>query len=88
MAEHLVEIDHAYKNRDMALSPHPFGALPTGAIVVLLDTLCDLFRGLLEAQDQGEDLCGLLHRGVIRPDNEAFEGRHGPAGVRQVRVRI
>ena len=87
-AAHLVEIDHAYKNRDMALLPHPFGDLPTGATVVMLDPLCDVVRGLLEAQDEGEDLCGLLHRGVIRPDNEALEGRHGPAGVRQVRVRI
>ncbi|WP_375594632.1 hypothetical protein ABWI00_21705 [Algihabitans albus] len=87
-AAHLVEIDHAYKNRDMALLPHPFGELPAGATVVLLDPLCDIVCSLLEAQDEGEDLCGLFHRGLIRPDNEALEGRHGPAGVRQVRVRI
>ena len=87
-ATHLFEIDHAYKNRDMALLPHPFGELPAGATVVLLDPLCDIVCSLLEAQDEGEDLCGLFHRGLIRPDNEALEGRHGPAGVRQVRVRI
>ena len=87
-ATHLLEIDHAYKNRDMALLPHPFGELPAGATVVLLDPLCDIVCSLLEAQDEGEDLCGLFHRGLIRPDNEALEGRHGPAGVRQVRVRI
>ena len=87
-ASHLVEIDQAYKNADMPLLPHPFGRLPAGATVLLLDPLCDLVRGLIEAQGEGENICDLLHRGVIRPDNEALEGRHGPAGVRQVRVRI
>ncbi|WP_375594633.1 hypothetical protein ABWI00_21710 [Algihabitans albus] len=87
-ASHLVEIDQAYKNADMPLLPHPFGGLPAGATVLLLDPLCDLVCGLIEAQGEGENICDLLHRGVIRPDNEALEGRHGPAGVRQVRVRI
>lgn len=49
----LEEITHALKNKDMGLIPHPFGDLPSGHHVVLLDTMDDKIRRLCDFQNAG-----------------------------------
>lgn len=82
----LVQIDQARKQADMPLIPHPFDAQP-GDAVVLLDPMDELVAALLEAQEEGEDVIGMLAEGrLIRPDNDPLP-RKGPPGVLQCRIR-
>lgn len=49
------EITHKIKNADMGLIPHPFGDVPEGHHVVLLDPMDDKIRRIIEYQNAGGD---------------------------------
>lgn len=84
------EITQAIKNADMALIPHPFGAVPPGHTVVLLNPMDDRLPGLIEYQNAGggSEIQDALISGKIYADNTALEGRKGPPGVMQARLRF
>ncbi len=84
------KITQAIKNADMDLIPHPFGAVPPGHTVVLLDPMDDRLPGLIEYQNAGggEDIINAIRSGKIYADNEALQGRRGPAGVMQAGLRF
>lgn len=74
------EITHAIKNADMSLIPHPFGDVPDGHTVVLLDPMDDRVACLIDCQNAGVDFTPELAAGKFRVDNEALS-RCGPPGV-------
>jgi hypothetical protein len=86
-ADHLgwdvVEVDFALKRQDMDIVPHPFCSAEPGDTVVLLDPMDTFLIQLLDAQNDGEDIAGLLYEQRIRLDNEPLR-RAGPKGVTQV----
>lgn len=64
------EITHDVKNADMGLIPHPFGEVPDGHTVVLLDPMSDLTQRMIEYQNSGGDeLSEAIHKGHIKIDN-------------------
>lgn len=85
----LVEIDTAYKQRDMARHPGPWVEhRPEGTRVVMLDPVGEVTWQLLEWHEAAEDesVATLLHEGHLRLDNEGLN-RATPPGVRAVGVR-
>lgn len=74
------EITNNVKNADMALIPHPFGEIPEGCTVVLIDPMEDKVRRMMEYQNSGGDLSEQLTSGKIIIDNEKIK-RKGPKGV-------
>ena len=78
----LQEITHEIKNADMALIPHPFGNVPDGHTVVLIDPMDDKIAALIEYQNAGggSDISDALSRGLIKADNKSIN-RKGPNGV-------
>lgn len=97
----LVEVDQALKNADMDLVPHPFGTIPDGQRVVLIDPCCELMAQLADMHDAVTDQNGLsadphgfdysppgflLYHDYIRLDNAPFKGRT-PKGVQTVTPR-
>lgn len=79
----LTEITHARKNKDMSVIPHPFNGAK--GRVVLLDTMDEKVRRLIEAQNAGEDITSAFHSGLLYADNEPLE-RKGPEGIMQSRL--
>ena len=76
----LQEITHDIKNADMKLIPHPFGEIPEGHHVVLLDPMDDKIRRTIEYQNQGGvDWAEALFSGKIQIGDECK--RCGPKGV-------
>lgn len=76
----LQEITHDIKNADMGLIPHPFGEIPEGHHVVLLDPMDDKIRRTIEYQNQGGiDWVEALRNGKIQIGDECK--RCGPKGV-------
>lgn len=74
------EITHAIKNADMDLIPHPFGVVPAGHHVVLLDPMDDKIRRTIEYQNQGGvDWTDALFNGKIEIGDDCK--RCGPKGV-------
>ena len=86
----LQEITQAMKNADIGLIPHPFGAVPTGYTVVMIDPMDDRMPGLIEYQNAGgsDDIISALLSGKIYADNTPLERRKGPSGVIQVGLRF
>lgn len=84
------EITQAIKNADMGLIPHPFGVVPPGHTVVLLNPMDNRLKDLIEYQNAGaaDDVLSALLSGKIYADNVALEGRKGPPGVMQARLRF
>lgn len=76
----LQEITHDIKNADMKLIPHPFGEIPEGHHVVLLDPMDDKIRRTIEYQNQGgTDWTEALFNGKIEIGDSCK--RCGPKGV-------
>lgn len=68
------EITHDIKNADMGLIPHPFGTIPKGHKVVLLDPMSDKIRRLIDYQNAGgDDVLKSLKEGYITIDNETVK---------------
>lgn len=78
----LEEITHEIKNRDMALIPHPFGEIPEGHTVVMLDPMDEKIRRMIDYQNMGgsEEIIGAIQDGKIEIDNSKCK-RCGPKGV-------
>ena len=75
-----VEITQAIKNADMNLIPHPFGVVPAGHTVVLLDPVSPLMGKLACLCEGGESICELLHSGDLIVTNTEVS-RIRPSGV-------
>jgi len=84
------EITNAVKNADMGLIPHPFGNVLPDHTVVLLNPMDNRLSDLLAYQNAGggEDILSALISGKITVDNIALEGRKGPPGVMQARMKF
>lgn len=84
----LVPITQEMKQADMQLIPHPFGDLPRGHSVVLVDPVGDIALDLRELSDAGEDVGALLTKDYVRVRSQDL-GRVSPRGVfvRQVAWR-
>lgn len=65
------EITQEIKNADMDLIPHPFGEVPPGHTVVLLDPTDDRIARMVEYQNIGgsDDIIEQITRGFIQVDN-------------------
>ena len=72
-----VEIDHAFKNSDMGIIPHPFIDDPDYE-VILLDPVETLH--LKDLNDMGESISTLIKYDYLRLDNTPIN-RHTPNGV-------
>lgn len=77
------EITHQIKNADMGLIPHPFGTVPDGHHVVIIDHMSDKVRRLIELQNSGDTqiVREMVEKGYLKIDNE-FVSRKGPQGVK------
>ena len=75
-----IEITQAIKNADMGLIPHPFGTVPVGHTVVLLDPVSLLMGQLACLCEGGESICELLHSGDLIVTNTEVN-RVRPQGV-------
>lgn len=75
------EITQAIKNADMELIPHPFGEVPAGCKVVLLDPTDDRIGRLIEYQNLNgsEDIMEQISRGFIGVNNEKVSRKSGKA---------
>lgn len=76
----LEEITQDLKNQDMGLIPHPFGYVPEGHTVVLIDPMDDKIKRMMDYQNSGGDLQEELYSGKIAIDNSKLK-RKGPKGV-------
>jgi len=78
-----IEIDHAYKNRDMNIMPHPFmGNSLVGKTLVMLDPVSDLDVQLSELKKQGQSILELFNEGYIKFDSNLTPlSRAKPNGV-------
>jgi hypothetical protein len=76
------------KMRDMTLIPQPFGIVPDGYTVVLLDAMDERIGKLLDHQADGgaDDIIAALYEGALYADNEALK-RKGPPGVLQAALK-
>lgn len=75
------EITQAIKNADMDLLPHPFGAVPPGHKVVMLDPMDEKLRNLIEYQNAGGEFSSALINGKIYTEDENLN-RKGPRGIK------
>lgn len=75
------EITHKIKNADMKLIPHPFGEVPEGFHVVLLDPMDDKIRRLVDFQNAGggDEVADYISKGKFRLGEECK--RCCPKGV-------
>lgn len=85
----LEEITHKIKNADMGLIPHPFGTVPDGHKIVLIDPMDDRIRDLIDYQNAGggDDVAKALLSGKIYVDNEPLK-RKGPKSIIQAGLRF
>jgi len=76
------EITPEVKRRDMNSLPHPFGKVPTGHSVIMLDTRDDRIHNLIRAQSVtgGDDILEEIRGGKFSFDTEALN-RKGPGGL-------
>lgn len=59
------EITHKIKNSDMGIIPHPFGDIPEGHHIVLLDPMDDKVRRIIEYQNSGGDFGDGLSKIIV-----------------------
>lgn len=79
-----IEMNQAYKNRDMELLPHPWlGQDLTDLTVIMLDPVSDLCYRLQMMREEGYSISDVLHEGHIKFSNSALE-RGGPSAVMSV----
>ncbi len=78
------EVTQAIKNADMGLIPQPFGTVPAGHTVVLLDPMDVRLRNLVDRQnaDNQFDITSVLSHERFIVDNTELN-RKGPQGVIQ-----
>lgn len=82
------EITHELKNKDMGIIPHPFGTVPAGHHVVLLDPMSDIVRRLVDYQNAGgDDVADALSMGKIYTEDAPLN-RCGPQGVMITPIRF
>lgn len=75
-----VPITPAMKNEKMAENPHPFGEVPEGKTVIMLDPVSDIGYELAEMHAAGETVSDIFCEDYFIIDN-APSGRRGPPGV-------
>jgi len=80
--ETLELITNEIKNRDMKLIPHPFGDIPAGHTVALIDPMEDKIRRMIDFQNEGgaDEVTEQIMRGLIVIDSQKVS-RKGPKGV-------
>lgn len=73
----LQEITQDLKNADMDLIPHPFGDIPEGHTVVLLDPTDERIARMIEYQNAGgsQDIIDQIQRGFIQVNNDKISRR-------------
>lgn len=78
----LEEITHEIKNKDMALIPHPFGEVPEGHTVVMLDPMDEKIRRMIDYQNlgAGDEVVKAIQDGKIEINSDKCK-RCGPKGV-------
>jgi hypothetical protein len=83
------EITQEIKNRDQEIVPHPFGTLPPGWRVLLLDVFAGDFGGVMRARydDDPSEVGRMLRTGGVVFDNRRTIMR-APAAVMPVRARL
>lgn len=69
------EITQAIKNADMDLIPNPFGDVPPGHTVVLLDPTDDRIARMIEYQNAGgsQEILDQIQRGYIQINNDKID---------------
>lgn len=84
----LEEITDEIKNRDMKLIPHPFGQVPDGHKVVMLDPMCNKTARMIELINSGfsKEVSEKIGK-HLNIDNECLQ-RKCPKGVHVSRVRF
>lgn len=67
-----LEITNEMKNKDMKLIPHPFGKIPPGHRVVLLDPMSDKTQRLIDFQNNGgsDMVIEAIRNGHIKIDSD------------------
>lgn len=80
------EVTQEIKNADMGLIPHPFGGVPAGHTVVMLDPMSDIIKNIIDAQNKYKefDVVDVIEN-YLTIDNSALV-RKGPQGVMQVGI--
>lgn len=83
------EITDAIKNADMADIPHPFGKIPSGHRVVLLDPVSDKTERLISFQNNGgsDEVMDAITKGYIKIDNESIK-RKCPKSVQACKFKF
>lgn len=83
----VVEVDQAFKNRDMNIVPHPWVRNKlSGRNIVLLDPVCRQTERLAEMHEEGEDLVSIIETNHFVIDN-TDNGRITPNVVMPVNFR-
>jgi hypothetical protein len=82
-------ITHDIKNADMAMIPHPFGTVPEGHTVVLIDCYESKVRDLMALQRQGavDDVVEVI-LDFMDVQSDFYEGLKCPDGVQHAKLRI
>lgn len=82
-------LTHDIKNADMTMIPHPFGVVPEGHIVVLIDCYESKVRDLISLQRQGafDDVVDVILN-YLDVQSDFYEGLKCPVGVQHAKLRI
>ncbi len=70
-----IEITTEYKNRDMKLTPHPFGKLKEGQQVILVEPDDKVYADLCELRSQGESVAEIIHEGYLKIADSKIKDR-------------
>lgn len=85
------EITQEIKNADMGIVPHPFGNIPKGHTVVMVDPYSEGVSNLnaaLNYSSEGADMADDIVLSNLVIDNDFLEKRKNPQGVKQVKFKI
>ena len=85
------EITQTIKNADMSLIPHPFGVVPEGHTVVMIDPMCETVGRMIGLQNLGDQemIDCLLNKdnNLIRVDNDKVK-RAAPLNVAVHKLKL
>ena len=89
LQDEYVPVTHAIKNADMNIVPHPFGEIPQGHTVVLLDCFDSRIADLMIHQKCGgiDDVDDAIYN-AIKIESDFITGRLGPQGVQHAKLKI
>lgn len=82
-------LSHDIKNADKDLIPHPFGSVPDGHTIVLVDCFSDKLADLMALQKSGGDddvVQVILNH--LKIDSDFIDGRESLNGVQHAKLRI